>query len=318
MDQIAHRFVEVNGLKLHVAEIGSESSQAVVFLHGFPEIWYTWRHQMIAVANAGFRAIAPDYRGYGLSDCPPEPEKASFADFINDTVAILDFLAISKVFVIGKDFGASVAYPVALLHPERVAGIITLGFPFAPPGAFKNQFGLPKGFYPQRWQEPGRAEADFGRFDIKTVVRNIYILFSQSELQIAKENEEIMDLVKPGTPLPSWFTEEDLATYASLYEKSGFRTPLQVPYRCLHMVGSEVENPKIEAPTMLIMGEEDYVLKVPGMSEYIRSGEMKKYIPNIETVFVPHGTHFVPEQFPDKVNKLILDFLNHNKHLVVA
>ncbi|KAJ0759105.1 putative soluble epoxide hydrolase [Helianthus annuus] len=97
MEQIKHTYVHVNGLKLHVAEIGSDSLPVVIFLHGFPEIWYTWRHQMIAVANAGFRAIAPDYRGYGLSDIPAEPQKASFTDLVKDTASILDSLAISKV-----------------------------------------------------------------------------------------------------------------------------------------------------------------------------------------------------------------------------
>ena len=96
MDQIQHKYVEANGLKLHVAEIGGGES-VVVFLHGFPEIWYSWRHQMIALADAGYRAIAPDYRGYGLSDPPPEPEKASFADLISDLVAIIDALGIPKV-----------------------------------------------------------------------------------------------------------------------------------------------------------------------------------------------------------------------------
>ncbi|KAM0064952.1 putative soluble epoxide hydrolase [Helianthus debilis subsp. tardiflorus] len=247
MDQIAHKFIQVNGLKLHVAEIRSE-------------IWFTWRHQMIAVAKAGFRAIAPDFRGYG-------------------------------VFVIGKDFGAIVAYPLALQYPEKVAGIITLGLPFMPPDAFTEQFVLPDGFYPRRWQEPGRAEADFGRFDIKTVVRNIYILFSQSELQIAYENQEIMDLVRPSTPLPSWFTEDDIETYAAAFEKSGFRTALQVPYRTLKTVGSEVQDPKVEVPTTLIIGEAEYLLKIPRMGEYIKSGEAKKYVPNQETIYVPHGSH---------------------------
>ncbi|GJY37345.1 putative epoxide hydrolase [Tanacetum coccineum] len=218
MDQISHRFLHVNGLKLHVAEIGPESSPVVIFLHGFPEIWYTWRHQMIAVVNAGFRVIAPDFRGYGLYDSPAEPEKGSFADLIIDTASILDALAISK--------------------------------------------------------EPGRAEADFDQFDIKTVVKNIYILFSQSEMPIASENEEIMDLVKPSTPLPSWFTEEDLTEYVALYEKSGFRFALQVPYRTLNTVGSEVEDPKVEAKTLLIIGEKDYVLNIPGMDDYVRSGEV--------------------------------------------
>ncbi|KAK6149876.1 hypothetical protein DH2020_017401 [Rehmannia glutinosa] len=175
MEQIEHKYIEINGLKLHVAEIGSGSSPAVVFLHGFPEIWYSWRHQMIAVAGSGFRAIAPDFRGYGLSDPPPEPEKATFSDLFADLLALLDALSIPK--------------------------------------------------------KPGRAEADFGRLDSKTVVRNIYILFSRTEIPIAHENQEIMDIVDSSTPLPPWFTDEDLAAYGSLYEKSGFQTALKVPYR---------------------------------------------------------------------------------------
>ncbi|XP_020541028.1 epoxide hydrolase A [Jatropha curcas] len=186
---------------------------------------------MIALANAGYRAIAPDYRGYGLSDPPPEPEKATYRDIINDLVGILDSLQITKVVVVAKDFGARVAYMFALLHPDRVLGIVTVGAPFVPPGPAQFNKYLPEGFYMSKWQEPGRAEADFGRFDAKTVVRNIYILFSKSEIPIADENQEIMDLVEPSTPLPSWSKEEDLAIYGALYEKSGFQTALKVPYR---------------------------------------------------------------------------------------
>ncbi|GMN28062.1 hypothetical protein TIFTF001_001907 [Ficus carica] len=96
MENIHHKHVEVRGLKLHVAEIGS-GPKVVVFLHGFPEIWYTWRHQMVAVANNGYRAIAFDHRGYGLSEQPAEPEKATFKDLIDDVVALLDSLGINKV-----------------------------------------------------------------------------------------------------------------------------------------------------------------------------------------------------------------------------
>ncbi|KAK2973960.1 hypothetical protein RJ640_030139 [Escallonia rubra] len=312
MDGIEHKFIEVNGLKLHVAEIGT-GSPAVVFLHGFPEIWYTWRHQMVAVAKAGFRAIAPDYRGYGLSDPPPEPEKASFSDFIADLLALLDVLAISKVFLVGKDFGAMVAYPFALLHPDRVSGVVTLGVPFMPPGPPKHHKSLPEGFYISRWREPGRAEADFGRLDAKTVVRNIYILFSRSEIPTASEDKEIMDLVEPSTPLPSWFTEEDLATYGALYEKSGFRTALKVPYRSFGEQSDgkdsdDVPQPKVEAPALFIMGEKDYVFKFPGMDEYIRTGQVKMFVPNLEIIILPDGTHFVQEQFPDQVFLIAKDF----------
>ncbi|KDO75870.1 hypothetical protein CISIN_1g0212821mg [Citrus sinensis] len=234
MDKIEHKYIKVQGLNLHVAETGT-GPNVVVFLHGFPEIWYSWRHQMVAVAAAGFRAIAPDYRGYGLSDPPAEPEKASFKDITNDLLATLDHLGINKVFLVAKDFGARPAYLFALLHPERVSGVITLGVPFIPPGTAEFHKSLPEGFYISRWQEPGRAEADFGRHDAKTVVRNIYILFSRSEIPIAPENKEIMDLVDASTPLPPWLTAEDLATYGALYEKSGFRTALQVPYRYILM-----------------------------------------------------------------------------------
>ncbi|KAM4103842.1 hypothetical protein ACJW30_06G109500 [Castanea mollissima] len=251
MEKIQHSHVEVRGLKLHVAQIGS-GDKVVVFLHGFPEIWYTWRYQMIAVANAGYRAIAFDFRGYGLSDQPPEPEKANFNDLVDDVVGLLDSLGINK--------------------------------------------------------EPGRAEADFGRFDAKAVVRNIYTLFSGSEVPVAAKDQEIMDLFDPSAPLPPWFSEEDLSVYASLYEKSGFRFALQVPYRTLN-VDWGITEPIVKAPTLLIMGEKDYVRKFPGIEDYIRSGAMKHVVPDLDIIFVPEGSHFVQEQLPDQVNEFVITFL---------
>ncbi|XP_057764572.1 uncharacterized protein LOC130985560 isoform X2 [Salvia miltiorrhiza] len=312
MDKIEHKYVEINGLKHHVAEIGGDSSPAVVFLHGFPEIWYSWRHQMIAVAEAGFRAIAPDYRGYGLSDPPPQPDKAIFLDLVDDLLALLDALSLSKVILIGKDFGAMVASLFTLLHQDRVLSFVTIGVPFMPPRPPSHHNDLPEGFYITRWKEPGRAEADFARLDAKTVVRNVYILFSRSEIPIANENQEIMDLVEPSTPLPSWFTEDDLATYRALYEKSGFRTALQVPYRSMG-TQLDIPDPKVEVPALLIMGEKDYVLKFPGIEDYIRSGTAKSYVPNLEVTFMPQGSHFVQEQSPHEVNSLILNFLSRHK-----
>jgi pimeloyl-ACP methyl ester carboxylesterase len=315
MDEIQHKYIQVNGLKLHVAEIGAESSPAVVFLHGFPEIWYSWRHQMIAVAKAGFRAITPEYRGYGLSDPPSEPEKTTFTDFVNDVHGIIKALGISKVFLVGKDFGALILYRFALCYPELVIKLISLGVPYFPPGPPVSPEKLPEGFYPFRWKIPGRAEADFARLDTKTVVRNIYILFSKSKIPIAKENQEVMDLVEPSTPLPSWITEEEFSTYADLYEKSGFRTALTVPYRSFdepNIPGqNNISEAKIEAPTLLIMGKKDYVFHFPDMENYINSDEVNKCVPNLEIIYVPEGSHFVQEQFPDEINQLILTFLSN-------
>ncbi|KAG8362635.1 hypothetical protein BUALT_BualtUnG0056000 [Buddleja alternifolia] len=314
MEKIEHKYVQVNGLKLHLAETGSASSPAVVFLHGFPEIWYSWRHQIVAVAEAGFRAIAPDYRGYGLSDQPPEPEKATWSDFIADISALFDALSISKAFVIGTDAGGILAYLFALQHPEKVSGVITLGVPCLPPGPMNFHENLPEvelNFSFFHFQKPGRAEADFGRFDSKTIVRNIYILFARSEIPIAEENQEIMDMVDSSTPLPPWFTDEDLEAYGSLYEKSTFRTALKVPYRSLSEEFN-IKHDKVEAPALFVTGENDYFLKFPGIEEYVRGEQSKMFVPKLETVYVQEeGTHFVHEQFPDQVNKLILNFLKN-------
>ncbi|KAJ8749139.1 hypothetical protein K2173_013746 [Erythroxylum novogranatense] len=309
MEQIKHSHVDVRGLKLHVAEIGA-GPKAVLFLHGFPEIWYSWRHQMIAVAEAGYRAIAIDFRGYGLSEQPAEPEKGGFMDLVDDVVALLDTLGIAKVFLVGKDFGGLLVHLVAVLHPSKVSGIVTLGTPFMLPGPNSDptQY-LPKGFYVSRWQEPGRAEADFGRFDVKTVIKNIYILFSGAELPIAGDEQEIMDLVDPSTPLPVWFSEKDLEVYASLYKNSGFKFALQVPYSA---TGKDlgITDAKVTAPALLIMGEKDYILKFPGLDGYIRSGQVKYFVPDLEVVFIEEGNHFIQEKLPEQVNELIIKFLN--------
>ncbi|EXB54384.1 Epoxide hydrolase 2 [Morus notabilis] len=312
MENIKHKRVEVRGLKLHVAEVGS-GSKVVVFLHGFPEIWYTWRHQMIALANNGYRAIAFDFRGYGLSDQPAEPEKATLKDLIDDVVGLLDSLGVNKAFLIGKDFGARPAFLVSALHPERVSGLVTLSVPYTPQPPSSTQKLLPKGLYISKWQEPRRAEADFARFDVKTVIKNIYTLFSRSELPIAGEDQEIMDLYDPSTPLPPWFSEQDLSVYASLYENSGFRFALQVPYRSLS-VDIGIVDPKVTAPALLIMGAKDYSLKFPGIEDYIRSGAMKKFLPALNITFLEEGSHFVHEQFPDQVNELIISFLNKHSN----
>ncbi|KAL6641260.1 hypothetical protein ACP70R_019441 [Stipagrostis hirtigluma subsp. patula] len=305
---IEHSCLPIRGLNLHIAQAGKGELGTVVFLHGFPEIWYSWRHQMVAVAAAGYRAIAPDWRGYGLSDQPPEAEEVSYDDVLDDLLGILDALSIPKVkaFLVGKDFGAIPAYDFALRHPGRVCGVMCLGIPFSP---FTSSFTtMPEGFYMLRWQEPGRAEADFGRYDIKRVVRTIYILFSSSEIPIAKGDQEITDLVDLSTPLPEWLTEEDLAVYASLYEKSGFGYPLKMPYRNLHKRPT-IEDPKFQVPVFVVMGEKDYVYKLPGFETVLKDGIMDKFAPDLKITYIPEGSHFVQEQFPDKVNELLMGFL---------
>lgn len=267
---------------------------------------------MVAAAEAGYRSIAIDFRGYGESEHSAEPEKTDFNEMTEDIVMLLDILGIPKVFLVGKDFGALPVFMLAIQHPDRVAAILTIGIPFLLPGITEYGFPLekfPKGFYILRWGEPGRAEKDFGRFDVKTVIRKIYVMFSGSELQVAKDDQEIMDLVDASAPLPPWFSEDDLDVYAKLYEKSGFRTALQVPYRTLDK-DCGITNPKITLPAMLIMGEKDYVFKMPGMDDYIRGAKVKNFVPNLDIVLLPEGNHFAQEKLRDEVNKLVIGFLD--------
>ncbi|KAK3136512.1 hypothetical protein QOZ80_5BG0437440 [Eleusine coracana subsp. coracana] len=281
--KIQHSFLLIRGLKLHIAHIGKGEIGTLLFVHGFPEVWYSWRHQMVAAAAAGFRAIAPDFPGYGLSEPPTDLAQASWEALMKDLLAILDSLSISKAFLVAKDFGVKPAFDLALCHPDRVCGVVTIG---VPPLVESLDFsGLPEGFYIYRWREPGRAEGDFGRFNARRIMRTIYILFSKSEVPVAKQGQEIVDLAEESTPLPDWFTEEDLSAYTALYEKSGFITALQIPYRTKP---SKVEyaTPKFQMPMFVIMGERDYILKFPALHDYISSQKLKDIAPEHEISYI--------------------------------
>lgn len=131
MEGIEHRTVAVNGINMHVAEMG-HGPQVVLLLHGFPELWYTWRHQIRALASLGYRAVAPDLRGYGGSDAPPEPSSYTSHHVVGDLVALLDSLGAEKAFVVAHDWGAMVGWYLCLFRPDRVRAFVTLTVPYRP------------------------------------------------------------------------------------------------------------------------------------------------------------------------------------------
>jgi pimeloyl-ACP methyl ester carboxylesterase len=130
MPEVTHRLIETNGIRLHVAEQGA--GPLVIFCHGFPECWYSWRHQLRALAQAGFHAVAPDLRGYGRSDRPDEVEKYTLLHYVGDIVGLLDAFGVKQAVIAGHDVGATVAWEAALLRPDRFQGAIALGVPFRP------------------------------------------------------------------------------------------------------------------------------------------------------------------------------------------
>lgn len=157
MDQITHKNLKVNGINMHVAEIGGEDCPAILFLHGFPELWYSWRHQMLHLSAKGYRAIAPDLRGFGDTDAPPTHESYTTHHVVGDLVALLDALGLEKVFLVGHDWGAIIAWWFCMFRPDRIKALVNTSVVFMPRNpAFKPIEGfrakLGDGFYMCRFQ----------------------------------------------------------------------------------------------------------------------------------------------------------------------
>src|SRR4051795_10140951 len=175
MSEVEHREIEVGGLRMHVAEQGADGP-LVVLLHGFPESWYSWRHQLAALAAAGFRAVAPDQRGYGRTGGPDDAERYTLLDLVGDVIGLIDALGGERAIVIGHDWGAPFAGPPALLRPDRVAGVAGLSVPFtprlpvSPMDAWREAFG--DRFYQVYLQAPGVAEAEL-EADVPETMRRL-------------------------------------------------------------------------------------------------------------------------------------------------
>src|SRR5919199_2565529 len=179
MSQVQHRMVETNGIRLHIAEQGA--GPLVLLCHGFPECWYSWRHQLPALAAAGFHAVAPDMRGYGQSDRPEAIDQYTLLHLVGDMVGLLDALGAESAVIAGHDWGAPVAWHAALLRPDRFRAVIGLSVPYRPRGAVRPTTVMPQTddavFYQLYFQTPGVAEAEFER-DVRMTLRRL--LYSAS------------------------------------------------------------------------------------------------------------------------------------------
>jgi pimeloyl-ACP methyl ester carboxylesterase len=174
MAEVEHPTIETNGIRMHVAEQGT--GPLVVLCHGFPESWYSWRHQLPALAGAGFHAVAPDMRGYGRTDQPSEIDQYTLLHSIGDIVGLLDALTAEQAVIVGHDWGAPLAWAAAVLRPDRFRGVIALSGPFGPRAPKHPTTVMPQNadmlFYQLYFQTPGVAEAEFER-DVRLTLRTI-------------------------------------------------------------------------------------------------------------------------------------------------
>jgi pimeloyl-ACP methyl ester carboxylesterase len=287
----------------------------VILLHGFPQCWYLWRHQIDPFVQAGFQVAAPDQRGYGGSDRPEAMEAYNILELSKDVVGIADALGHEQFIVVGHDWGAIVAWHTALLHPHRVRAVAGMSVPYTrwQVGTVTRQENFGDRFwYTVYFQTPGVAEAEL-ETDIRKSLRMIYFAVSADApaamwfVQKPATAKFLDSLIDP-EHLPSWLTEEDLDYYVAQYQQSGFRGPLNW-YRNIDRdveITPQLETAKIERPSFFIAGKRDPVLSfAAGWAE-----QMDRWVTDLRgKVFVEGAGHWVQLEQPAAVNGALLAFL---------
>jgi pimeloyl-ACP methyl ester carboxylesterase len=326
MCEVSHRFIETNGIRMHLAEQGT--GPLVLLCHGFPESWYSWRHQLRALADSGFHAVAPDMRGYGQTDRPEAIDQYTLLHLVGDMVGLLDGLGEEHAVIAGHDWGAPVAWHSALLRPDRFRGVIGLSSPYRPRGAVRPTSVMPKTedamFYQLYFQTPGVAEAELEQ-DVRFYIRGI--LFSNSgDGPLREQGLPTRDVgmvpragglrVRVGvhmvTPasLPPWITEADVDFYAAEFARTGFRGGLNW-YRNIDRnweLLAPFAGAKVTVPALYVAGDLDLVVAFPGMPELIAN--LRNFVPQLRrTIMLPGCGHWTQQERADEVNAAMIGFL---------
>jgi pimeloyl-ACP methyl ester carboxylesterase len=317
MSDVTHRFIKTNGITLHVAESGD--GPLVLLLHGWPELWYSWRRQLLPLAAAGYHAVAPDIRGYGQSDAPIPLNAYSMRNLLADIEGLLDALGERDAVLVGHDWGATIAWNVAALRPERCRAVIGmsvphLGRPPVPPTElFEHVFGE-RWFYVSYFQEPGVAETEF-EADVARTMRTLlagtasFDTTAPAVLAKRKGDGFLAGVEVPNT-LPAWLSDEDLAYFVKQYEASGFRGGLN-RYRNMDRDWEELPElatARIEQPALFITGERD-----PARS-LAPADAMRAFVPDLQEVVVPEAGHWIQQEQPEAVNAALIGFLRELRH----
>jgi pimeloyl-ACP methyl ester carboxylesterase len=319
MTDIAHRFIETNGIRMHIAEQGA--GPLVLLCHGFPESWYSWRHQIEALAAAGFRVVAPDMRGYGQSDAPEAIDQYTLLHLVGDMVGVLDALGADNAVIAGHDWGAPVAWHAALLRPDRFRAVIGLSVPYRPRGKVRPTSVMPRTddavFYQLHFQTPGVAEAEL-EADVTASIRGILLRLSGAA-QAGMDGFSMVPKVgglraggRPVSPaaLPDWLTEADIAFYAGEFARAGFRGGLNW-YRNIDRnweILAPFAGARVSVPALYVAGERDLVLAFPGAAEQVAG--LPVVVPGLrETVMLPGCGHWTQQERPEAVNGAMIGFL---------
>ena len=306
--------IETNGIRLRVVVEGK--GPLVILLHGFPQCWYLWRHQIDPLVQAGFQVAVPDQRGYGGSDKPETIDAYNMVELTNDVAGIADALGHKQFLVVGHDWGAPVAWHTALLHADRVRAVVGMSVPYVrgQVGVMTRQENFGNNFwYIVYFQTPGVAEAEL-EADIRKSLRVTYFAASGDAPDglwfIPKPaTAHFLDGLPDPDPLPAWLTEEDLDYYVEQYQKSGFRGPLNW-YRNIDrnlQLTPQLEHAKVQQPALFIAGKKDLVLSFAGGGLL---DLMDNYVADLRgRVLIEGAGHWVQLEKPAEVNRALVGFL---------
>lgn len=320
MTTATHTMIDTNGIRLHVTEQGA--GPAVLLLHGFPETAHSWRFQMAALAGAGYRAIAPDLRGYGRSDCPADASDYTSLDSVADMVGLLDALGEAQAVVIGNDWGATIAWQAAQLRPDRFRAVVALGVPLMGRAPMRPSHLFPHDaqawFYTHYFSSP--AAASELEADVTATLKRIYFHASGDAGErtaaspnpfgmVARAAGYLAALPEPAQ-LPDWMPTADLDAMAQAFTRSGFQGGLNY-YRNLDRnwaLQGAFDGVRVEVPALYMAGARDTGLAMPGMQDII--AQMPQLAPALRAVqIVPGAGHWLQQEAADQVNAHVLAFM---------
>ena len=314
------RMIDAGEAKLRCALQGD--GPLVVMVHGFPESWYSWRHQMGPIAEAGFTACAIDVRGYGGSDKPPEIADYAMPHMVADVAGVIEALSPGeKAVIIGHDWGAPIVWNTALTRPDRVRAVAGLSVPYTGVGARSMSETIEavftsKGrfFYQAYFQAPGVAEAEM-EADVRGALRRFYYAISGDAPDGTWPNDKVhgdpllLRLPDPD-PFPAWLTDADIDYFTTEFERSGFRGPIN-RYRNHDRDFAWLQafkDRKIEQPSLFIGGERDLVLSMFGRVDFVPI--MRQVMTDLRGAdILPGCGHWTQQEQPDEVNARLIPWL---------
>ncbi|MFJ4190471.1 alpha/beta fold hydrolase [Kitasatospora sp. NPDC089509] len=320
---LRHRTVEGPAGRLHLVEQGT--GPLVLLVHGFPESWYSWRHQLPALAAAGYRAVALDVRGYGRSSKPAATDAYRMLDLVADNLAVVRALGEERAVIVGHDWGSNIAATSALLHPEVFRAVALLSVPYAPPGGPRPsevfaQMGGDQEFYVSYFQEPGRAEAEIEP-DVRGWLAGFYAALSADTMPgrdepdphfVARSGGRLRDRFPAGR-LPGWLTEDDLDVYAGEFERTGLTGALN-RYRSMDRDWADLApygGAPITQPSLFIGGTLD--ASTTWMADAIAA--YPTTLPGLTASHLLDGCgHWIQQERPEEVNRLLTSWLAALQH----